>query len=60
MQVLDPNIVKDFSQFSDEMDHVCFPPLVPISEEYDGQSMLQMNDRLQLDLTDQDLPLLIG
>lgn len=34
--------------------------MVPISEEYDGQSIMQMNDRLQLDLTDNDLPLLIG
>ena len=43
-----------------EMEHVCFPMIDNVSEEYDGQSIIQMNDRLQLDLSDKDLPLIIA
>jgi hypothetical protein len=45
LKALDPLALKDFSQFED-MEHVCFPQIAPISEEYDGKSILQMNDRL--------------
>ena len=42
---LDPDQVPDFSQYQ-EMLHVCFPAVNQASEEYDGQSIMQMNEKL--------------
>lgn len=42
------------------MEHICFPNQVGAStEDYDGESLLCMNERLQLDMTDRDLAVII-